>query len=259
MSHFLGKISLYDVLAMLIPGGIIYIFFLLSLGYNLTFDEFQIDTALGWFIALVLSYLLGLINQTITSIMWKPFRNNPNMIKYASDISEHRQRPYTSFFVYLCPIIIIALFILGFWHNEIVVLAIVPFFIFCIVCFKLVFSCTLYQEIQDKNEEKLLNGYLEKYYYVMTHTYRNDISIIEGQIAFMQSLLIPMFCILLLPNHNIASLFTSLNADNNIICVVKLLLFFTIIISIPVICERQIKIYQCVFEDFKFLSKIHQK
>lgn len=255
MTNFLGKISLYDVLAMLIPGGIIYIFFLLSLGYNLTFDELQIDTTLGWLMALVLSYLLGLINQTITSIMWKPFRNNLNMIKYASYISEHRQKSYTLLPIYLYPIIIISIFILGFWHNEIVVLAIVPFFIFCIVCFKQVFSCTLYQEIQD--EEKLLDGYLEKYYYVMLHTYRNDISIIEGQIAFMQSLLIPIFCILILPNHNIESLFTNLNVNN--ICLVKLLLFFTIIISIPVICERQIKIYQCVFEDFKFLSKIHQK
>ena len=237
---------------MIIPGGALFIFFLLSLGFSLTFDENKINPTVAWAASLVISYLLGLINQTFTSFIWKSFRNNPHMIKYASEDKSISKCSYILFLIYLCPFIITSAFILGLWHkNNFICIATIPFCIFCIICLYQAF-CYIYGKVQDEKGKKIQNEYLEKYYYVVTHTYRNDISIIEGQIAFMQSLLIPIFCILLLPDSNIKPIFPGSNCDY--IRMVKLLLFFIITISIPVIFIRQMKIYQCVFEDFKYLK-----
>ena len=76
MDKFVSKLSLYDILSMVIPGGTIFLFFSMTLKYELYFCEYHIDSALGWIIALVASYLLGLINHICTAIIWKKFRKN---------------------------------------------------------------------------------------------------------------------------------------------------------------------------------------
>lgn len=39
MMDFTSKLSLYDIIAMIIPGGTILLYLLINLGYKLTIDE----------------------------------------------------------------------------------------------------------------------------------------------------------------------------------------------------------------------------
>ena len=43
MADFFNKISLYDILAMLVPGGTLYIVMLLALGFDLSIDDSKIS------------------------------------------------------------------------------------------------------------------------------------------------------------------------------------------------------------------------
>lgn len=244
MSDFWGKLSLYDILAMLVPGGTLYVFFLLASRFDLVIYEYEINPALAWTIALVVSYILGLINQTFTSILWSEFRNNHKMINSKS---------YTDFAfirimvkmgaVKASVLISISLFAIGTSSENVCkVLSFVPFCIFLILFIKSV--------ITKKNGSDESTDYLLKYYYVATHKYRNDISILEGQVAFLQSMLIPLSCLLLLPSSS----FNLINGTENV-CAIKLLLLFIILFSIPVIFIRQMKIYQCVKEDYEYLKR----
>lgn len=267
MSDFLKKISLYDILAMLIPGGAIYIFLLLTLGIGLNIDENKIDPTLGWIASLAISYLLGLINHTITSCLWLPFRNNYQMIKWANvkygktkyiskDIDKSKS-PCRLYCTYLacCVGIAICAFVVNKVNREISLPILLTILCVIILFFCLIVShkfCTKGSD-QDGKEDKENVRYYEKYYYVATHSYRKDVSIIEGQVAFMQSLLIPLSCFLLLPACKYKILF---GEDwENCTCMVKIILSIVMFLLVLAIFSRQMKIYQCVFEDYEFLPR----
>lgn len=289
MSDFLGKISLYDILAMLIPGGTIYIFLLLTLGFALKFDEKMIDPTLGWVGALVISYLLGLINHTITSWIWLPFRNNYQMIRCAGikygnlkyedndmDTKSKNSRIKTImlainrvllgieaalqrvlFPVYLIASAIVTICIFTFFRQEIfscVGYIFMPFCVFAIIAF-----CQLASFIKGEGRNIVKKGvvedYYKRYYYVAMHSYRKDMFVIEGQVAFMQSMLIPILCLLLLPDYK----YDILLNRNTCSSAIKAFLCLIVIFSIPAIFSRQMKIYQCVFEDYEFLPREQDK
>ena len=47
MDKFVSKLSLYDILSMAIPGGTIFLFLSMTLGYKLKINESEIDSVLG--------------------------------------------------------------------------------------------------------------------------------------------------------------------------------------------------------------------
>ena len=253
MSDFWGKLSLYDILAMLVPGGTLYVFFLLATGFDLVIYEYEINPALAWTIALVVSYILGLINQTFTSILWSESRNNPNMIHNA--YKKGKTIPiYHHVFIFFIPFSLIALSLLfaQLWPEKCVEMIVNEEFyiIFLILVIILILFIRIYIRNNAENEKGIIGQYYKMYYYVATHTYRKDIFIIEGQVAFLQSMLIPLSCLLLLPSSS----FNLINGTENV-CAIKLLLLFIILFSIPVIFIRQMKIYQCVKEDYEYLKR----
>ena len=93
MKDIVSKFSLYDILAMIVPGGTILLYISLSLLENtLIFDVSKAHASITWAIILIVSYLLGLINQYITSQIWKSFRNNPYINTFmSSDSIKYKQ------------------------------------------------------------------------------------------------------------------------------------------------------------------------
>lgn len=100
MDKFLGKLSLYDIVTMIIPGGTILLFYqILMLDVEFSMNEISLifkDSSaineisikrLGFWtgqnivVGLVLSYIVGIINHLLSAKLWASFRNDPIMIK----------------------------------------------------------------------------------------------------------------------------------------------------------------------------------
>lgn len=82
MNQFLGKLSLYDIIVMIIPGGAILLFFLDYYGVNLVSigsNDISPLTVLG---AVVASYIIGMGNHVIAKKLWGVFRNNNFLLSY---------------------------------------------------------------------------------------------------------------------------------------------------------------------------------
>ena len=90
MKELVSKLSLYDILAMVIPGGTIIVFIALMINNSLIVNEDLIEKPLSWIIWLVISYIIGLLNHTLATFVWKRFRNNDFMIK----LSVEKARSY---------------------------------------------------------------------------------------------------------------------------------------------------------------------
>lgn len=96
-------------------------------------------------------------------------------------------------------------------------------------------------------EDGICDSYYKAYYKVIQHKYNNDIPIMEGQVAFMQSLLLPL--VLITPVvANDSSLQWSCP------CIRTLVMSLFIISVILTIYARQMKIYNRVWEDDKYLK-----
>ena len=169
MDKFVSKLSLYDILSMVIPGGTIFLFFSMTLKYELYFCEYHIDSALGWIIALVASYLLGLINHICTAIIWKKFRKNHMLWREKE-----------------CLIKKIALIALAIMIIALIIKCICCFFsyfingIWIVLLISVSFLCLTMNEAmpirkhlnEDNISELLRKQYYKAYYYVMKHRYK---------------------------------------------------------------------------------------
>lgn len=83
MDNYISKFTFFDIMAMLIPGGVIIAMIALSLGYKLSCNtEDNINTILVITYIFVLCYLVGLVHNTIMDYIGNKihFRNNPRRI-----------------------------------------------------------------------------------------------------------------------------------------------------------------------------------
>lgn len=247
MGSVVSKLSLYDILAMVIPGGTILLFLSSIIGFDLTFEHASIHSTFIWIAVFVLSYLLGLINHVLTAMVWKPFRNNIHMINRAHDDVLGDKTKGNLLSKVCCilknAILVIAAYVamgccllfscrcnLLYFGGFLIVLILL-----CIMC-----CC------RKTTAESDLKKYYKAYYAVAKNRYSDDIFIMEGQVAFIQNMLFPIFLLLLLP-------------DLGNICIAKWncirwFLAFGIIALIYVVFERQLKIYQRVWTDSEYLS-----
>lgn len=254
MKDLVSKISLYDIVSMIIPGGAIFLYFSLLLGNEWQFDSFKIDTALAWMIALVISYLLGLINHVCTAFAWQrlKFRNNPQMILAAKvGIYLYPQGCCCLvgiFSIIIFLVVVVEYFRLGWDFDNLLVF--LPFAIYAVMTVLEIFRNNR-QVVNNKiniQSRNLLDCYYRAYYYVVRNRYDNDILIMEGQVAFMQNMILPalfFFCIL----------DDSMNLGFKHICIVRCLIAIGVILLIPAIYMRQYKIYRCVWEDYENLKE----
>ena len=254
MKEFASKLSLYDILSMLIPGGTIFLFISLTLGYKLKIDNSEIDTVLGWTIALVISYLLGLINHICTTISWKWFRNNHMLWK---EKTIHFRD--TLCFMDICLLCLITLSILGclLLHikNEQTICLIIS------ITFLTVFICGITEpnkKQENDTSQHIRKQYYDKYYYVMKNRYNDDIPIMEGQVAFLQNMLYPLALFLFV---TLQILLKELISEEGC-CFYKNIWWFIallFLLLIGAIFYRQNKIDERISEDYEFLMKIRKK
>ena len=112
-------------------------------------------------------------------------------------------------------------------------------------------------------QQCLKDKYYKAYYYARKYAYGNDIEIIESQVAFLQSLFLPVIFILSLSTIPSVDLFRPLNlqtgfCDCRCMYVVSIWIgsIITIILMAILMISRQRKIYKRVWEDYHYLRKI---
>ena len=225
MKEIVSKFSLYDILAMVIPGGTILIAFALILDNLLTINTTLVEKTLFWIIGLVVSYIIGLLNHIMTAAVWRKFRNNEFMINLSihnaksclpsnghfnrltstvdiSNIDKSRIKhlgrlALSVLWVY---IIIIVLLIMAYFacnkccdsnFSLLITIPLISILICVMVEFAHVFS---YKGISCN----VILKYYSAYYYTIKNKYSDDISIMEGQIAFLQSMILPLLLFFLM-------------------------------------------------------------
>lgn len=80
MDKFTSKLSLYDILAMVIPGGAILLSLSLLFDGTWKMDTTFVSDEVAYCIVIVLSYIVGLANHVFSCHVWKMFRNNPLLL-----------------------------------------------------------------------------------------------------------------------------------------------------------------------------------
>lgn len=283
MNDLASKFSLYDILSMVIPGGTVLLCLASQCDSTVLLDTnrevniadacqgFILQTkeigrnmsALLWFAALILSYMIGIVNHTVTSLIWSPFRNCPEMIELARQnkkmsglyIMKKCQGPLgiCPFICWYVSLVLILLIVEGCtcWQllSEYKVYGIIGVLCVCYLCV-LLFNGKFCEESKQFNELYVKNDYFRKYYYVAKNTYRKDIFVMEGQVAFMQNMVIPLIVLVIVSNFG----------DKCYPFYLPSVIGFTasclLVLLVPAIFHRQMKIYGCVFEDFRYLGKI---
>ncbi|WP_293490358.1 hypothetical protein [Prevotella sp.] len=207
MDQFLGKLSLYDIIVMIIPGGTILLFFLDYYGVDLLFNGSYDISSLAVFGAVVASYIIGMGNHVIAKKLWRIIRNNSLLLSYSL---EKAKNEYTKELNNLMENV----------NLE---------------CCKL--------DLQSKSS--LEDKYYQAYSYVLEKSKYGDISIIEGQVAFLQSMIIPMGLMLfLVSKHNSLPLFLG--------C------FLLLFISLYLIFDRTMLIHKQVWEYYEYTRRINK-
>lgn len=205
MNQFLGKLSLYDIIVMIIPEGTILLFFLDYYGVDLLYNGSCGISSLAVFEAVVASYIIGMGNHVIAKKLWRTFRNNGLLL---SDSLKKAKNEYTKELNRLVEDV----------NLE---------------CCKL--------DLQSKSI--LEDKYYEAYSYVLEKSKYGDVSIIEGQVAFLQSMIFPMVLMLILfSKHDSLPLFLG--------C------FLLLLISPYLIFDRTMLIHKQVWEYYELKFRI---
>lgn len=271
--NFLSKLSLYDILSMMIPGFIILLWGLSICKLSWEPNAFEADKAIIGAIWLIAAYLIGIINHLLTSLMWIRTRNATDFLanalqKCKKEIKDYRYLPQKEYpynfqlhvtipCVYLLIVILVGSFIeVANFKNESLymlipeIVSLCAFFILLFVDFKE--SCLSVTPIKESRE--IVNKYYEAYYYASKHGYNNDVAIIEGQVAFMQSMIIPVSLFLMLPKN----LYPYMPYSESV-CILKGLLLLLCIILILAIPYRVKKIHYLIWCNFEYLKRLEDE
>lgn len=234
-----------------------------------------LDSGLFYTVFFILSYLLGLILNTLMDVVWIPFRNNPYQIDRSRKKGELKRVSPIRF----CERIGIVIKIYYFkgkrsgkcevFHYEKLLFSVVlflviilcyvsgPVFLFFLFAFFLVRMNCLRCFVKSKD---VISEYNKAYYYVAKKRYNDHVFILESQVSFMRNmfglfLIAILFFQFKLVDFSCFSFFGSLELDVDLLCkivnIVMMLLLY-------VINEKQNKIYNLVWEGEEFIN-IKQK
>ena len=207
MDQFFGKLSLYDIIVMIIPGGAILLFFLDYYGVELVSigsNDISLLTVLG---AVVASYIIGMGNHVIAKKLWGVFRNNCFLLSYSLKKAKNEYTKKLNSLI----------------ENV------------NLDC------CKLHLQSKILLEDK----YYEAYSYVLEESCYDGIPIIEGQVAFLQSMVIPGLLILMLLSKY----------DSTPLLLGGILLF---LLLFCLIFDRIILIHRLVWEYYEYTKRIKE-
>lgn len=214
-----------------------------------------------------LAYIVGIGNHLITTKLWAMFRNNPYLIidcleKAKNQFSSTRklEKIRNSFRINPNRVDTCSAFI---HYSFLTALGVVVFSIVLNLIFAYMLNCLVFlylgaaygiiwmlttsfcNSYSDEEEKKVIETYYEAYYYVQQKSKNSDISVMEGQVAFMQSMSIPL-ALLAVSSCSL----TAASAN----CTFRLIMFSLFIIIFPMVICRIRKIHSRVWEDYEFLS-----
>lgn len=244
MNNIFPKLSIFDTLAMMIPGGVTLATLISLLGYQFQLNEsIPIEKWIIYTAILFFCYLLGNIVNAIMDIIWYPIRNNPLFLKISKHIYDCSLRPSDSY--YICRnlfLFVISTGIIGITTMSLYCKPYIGFILIIAVLFLL-----LVWIIRQTYDKQSIEEYYKQYYFVTINSINNNISIVESQISFMRNMLFPLtiFCILK-GNRVLPDYFPEI-INSGLLDAGCFLLFATIII-------RQHKIYIMVWDDYKYLK-----
>lgn len=258
---------------MLIPGGIILV--VLDRYYPCLLLSALMDLAKGkefaffFFFFCPIAYIVGIANHLVCGWLWKAFRNNACLISLCLEETK-KQFASTPYICELCAglpsevgkntvwcafvekgalvFIFMSIFVLAVIISGILSLpslccaAIVLVFIISVLWLFLTsycgFSCC-------KEEQRIKEKYYQAYYYVQQVSKKEDISIMEAQVAFLQAMSLPIALVAMVNQ-------LALYPVNCVVRVFFLILFLGIF---PMVYHRVKKIHSRVWEDYEFLHR----
>lgn len=238
-----SKLSLFDIISMVVPGGILLgVLLLLCSSSSESVELLKKIPEWGQLsLFIIASYVLGLINCEITELLWRCFRNNPEDIWYAFMTIDKKRLPYKryyspiifSFYIFIFLLLVIDL---SEYHYLILISIIIIFY----------FLRSIFPGIKyDVND--YVRQYYHQYYFVEKYRPWNAVKIIEAQVAFLKSICFPL-CI--------ASAYLVKTAKY---CGMKGWIIAITILSLLAIISvavcRQNTIYRIIIEDYKHLYK----
>lgn len=243
MDSLASKLSLYDILAMIIPGWLLLSFFLTIF----VIDDYPIfnicltdhtcfiylvyitgDIYLKIFVTLILSYIIGLIWNMFMNVIFAGFRNDYFSIK----------RSWISMYI----------FNNNYYHNK----NIINNFIEAHRVLLLIYNYLFTHKISYYNpllRYIIIDLYYSSYYHALKNKFSNDIPILEGQVVFLRNIIIIFILYIIIP-------FTFYNINLIKCCMLAFILFILAFLSFFAMISRQNKIYQRVWEDDYYLRKI---
>lgn len=242
MEHkFLSGVSIFDFLAMIIPGGIIIAIIGKCIGYEpftiIVFDDYKFSIYLILFIS---AYFVGLIHNLIIDwIFNKWFRNNIYCIYYYYLKAKRIKIGLWTLFVN-------DIYYNRCKHNSSKLLSIIKKL--TKICHN---KCKI--EIRQKlNKDIVLKEYYHAYYYVACHPINTSISIMECQVTFIRNMLFPIIGIFVFCNPILIMQMNVPKINTWFFILLFILLFITM-------CSRQNKIYKRVWEDYTYLNILQEK
>ena len=284
---FTSKLSLYDIIAMIIPGGTILLYLLINLGYKLTIDEFKINEALCWIIGVVASYILGIINHHFTKVLWCRHKNNTDVIlctlletknKHTialNDLIGNEPRCSKNSEDIFCDQVKFSICLVVFFAIGVLIFTVVGKLPCWDACGTYIISMLLgilfiiillycVPKIKRENDEGLLDKYYEAYTYVQQRGQIKGIPIIEGQVAFLQGMLLPLLLLSTL-DHNKLGFLINLSVcsckccQSHSCCPIRCGILLVCLLIFPVVFSRLNATYRIVWEYYEYVKRIESK
>lgn len=231
----------------------------------------------------MLAYLIGLLNHALTRILWKSFRNTPYLLYDALEnatkhsgysplkaLIERKTKPKGCFsdMVFYCALTYIIVLVSFFCITNImycsfkdsddgVVRIIITTIVYILICRIAMYAINKSFGSNDLKEAKdpIVSDYYDAYYFVAKHRYCDDIFIMEGQVAFMQNMILPLSLFVSWPD----SIWKGFDicGPTRVFCVKFLLLLLCIALCICVYYRLK-KIHGLVWENYEYL-KINER
>ena len=252
---------------MIIPGGILlwilshYCPEIVSISNGISKGH---DSAFSFFFLCPFAYIIGMVNHIVASKLWGYYRNNPYLLakcldeeikllghpKKLSEIRDHISLPedkvktsrdfleysfLTAIGIVAAGMLVDILFQIHMNAYAVITLAAI---------YTIIWGFLSRMGTDNKEIESITSLYYTAYYHNQQESKNSDVSVMEGQVAFLQSMTIPLA--LLLVTHFRISTSTGY-------CAVKMILLVIYIAIFPVIYNRLRKIHSLVWESTEFI------
>lgn len=156
-----SKLTLYDLLAMLVPGWLIVIGVESHFGGGMCAYIDVCSPAIKISLMLILAYIVGIVWNCLMEFVFRFVRNDVSMIQHAFEGRQESEN--------------------GFQRLSYIIFASCK-----LVCrLRFVFKCR-----KSANSSLKLDTYYKCYYYVAKNTYSNAIPVLEGQVALLRNTVI---------------------------------------------------------------------